>query len=368
MISTSKKTNTRESAATLANTFPAGEIAVDAPLQKHITTDRSALIRWVVAGVAVLGLVVFPLINSTDTFGINLLTQTLILSLFAMSLDMIMGYVGLTSFGHAVFYGVGGYCVGMMMTRFNLPDFWLSLVAALVVSAIVALVLGYFCIRTSGVYFFMLTLAFAQMFQTLATQWDALGSSDGFSLQKPDITIFGLSIHEQIPFYMFVLVCFLGGYFIMRMIVQSAFGLALIGIRDNEGRMSALGYQTRNFKLVAYMVSGALSGLAGALAAYFNGYIGPNAFDWGTSGMVMVMVLLGGKGTLIGPILGAFFINYLQSFLSSRNETFGTFAVSDRWYMVLGAIFIIFVLVAPNGLLGAWYSASGRVKSWLAKR
>ncbi len=154
----------------------------------------------------------------------------------------------------------------------------------------------------------------------------------------------------------------------MRMVVRSAFGPALIGIRDNEGRMTALGYQTRNFKLVAYMVSGAFSGLAGALAAYFNGYIGPHAFDWGTSGMVMIMVLLGGKGTLIGPILGAFFINYLQSFLSSRTETFGTFVVADRWFMVLGVIFILFVLVAPNGLLGAWDSVSGRVKRWTAKR
>lgn len=356
-----KKTDKQESAVTVAGT-------VESVANPNKPLVRPGWLRWAAGGLAVILLAAFPFIKSEDTYAINLLTQTLILALFASSLNLIMGYTGLTSFGHAVFFGVGGMSVGVMITRWHFPNFWLGLLLAFVLAGVVALVLGFFSIRTSGVYFFMLTLAFAEMFRTVVSQWDYTGSSDGMSAVRPEFNLLGLNFKEQIPFYLLVLVLFLAGFFILRKIVRAPFGQALVGIRDNEERMAALGYQTRNFKLVAFVVSGAIAGVAGALNVYFNGYVGSNSFDWGTSGAVMIMVLLGGKGTMIGPVVGAFFVNYLQSFLSSRTEKIGTFVFADRWLMVLGLIFIVFVLVAPNGLIGLWTTLSGRVKKWASKR
>jgi branched-chain amino acid transport system permease protein len=323
---------------------------------------------WLVSGLAVLLLVVYPLINSADTYGINLLTQILIAAIFALSYDLIFGYTGLLSFGPAAYYGLGAFGAGLLVARLEISNFWLSLLAAIVVSSIGAVILGFFSIRTSGVYFMMLTLALAQMLYSIAFKWEFTGSSDGLPFTRPEFSLFGFSLKDLIPFYLFVLFCFLVCYIGLTVIIGSPFGKSLKGIRDNEHRMTAIGYKTNNFKLVAFVLAGGMAGLSGGLNALFTGFVGANTLNWLNSGAVLIMVLLGGKGTLIGPVLGAFFIIYVQSLIQGSTIPIGNYTLADRWLSVLGIIFIIFVLFSPNGIVGLGKSMVRRVKEWQQKR
>ncbi len=314
-------------------------------------------LKWGGAGLAVLFLVSYPLLNNQDSFGINLLTETLIFGLLAMSLDLLLGYTGLVSFGHAAYFGLGAYTAGILTAQLKLNNLLIGLLMGLCVAGLGALVLGYLSIRTSGIYFLMLTLAFSQMLYAVAFKWsDVTGGSNGLSLTRPPVDLPGLSwdFKDRTSFYFLALGCFLAGFFILRQVILSPFGRSLVGIRDNENRMAALGYQTRNFKLIAFVIAGSLGGLAGALNAYNNGFVSSNEFYWTTSGAVMVMVLLGGKGSLVGPVLGAFLVRYAEQFIQAQNFRLGTFVVSERWLMVLGFIFIAFVLAAPGGITGLW--------------
>ena len=309
---------------------------------------------WAVGGVVVLALIAYPFVNPSDTFGINLLVQILITAIFALSYDLIFGYTGLLSFGQASYYGLGGFAAGLLVARFNISNFWLSLLVAIVVASLGAAILGIFSIRTSGVYFMMLTLALAQMLFSLASKWDFTGSSDGVTFTRPEFSIFGFSLTDLVPFYLFVLFAFVVCFLVLTMVIRSPFGQALKGIRDNENRMTAVGYQTRNFKLVAFIIAGAIAGLAGGLNALSNGFVGANTLNWVNSGAVLVMVLLGGKGTLVGPVVGAFFTIWLQSQIQGSGSSIplGNYTLADRWLSVLGIIFMVFVLFAPNGLVG----------------
>ncbi len=327
--------------------------------------------KWIAGALAIILLIVYPLVNSQDTFGLTLLTETLIFGLFAISLDLLLGYTGLVSFGHATYFGLGAYTAGIMAANLKIPNFLLGLLAGLVVSGLVALVLGYFCIRTSGIYFLMLTLAFSQMLYALAFKWtDVTGGSNGLPLPQPQFNLFGLqyNIGEKTPFYFTTLVIFLLAFFLLRQVVRSPFGHTLVGIRDNENRLAALGYHSRNFKLVAFVIAGGLGGVAGVLNAYHNGFVSSSEFYWTTSGLVMVMVLLGGKGSLVGPVLGAFFVRYLEQIIQGQNAKIGSFVVSERWLMVLGIIFIVFVLFAPGGLVGLWNSFTTRASRLIRSR
>jgi branched-chain amino acid transport system permease protein len=178
----------------------------------------------------------------------------------------------------------------------------------------------------------------------------------------------GFSLKDLVPFYLFVLVCFLVCYIGLTVIIGSPFGKALKGIRDNEHRMTAIGYKTNNFKLVAFVLAGGMAGLSGGLNALFTGFVGANTLNWLNSGAVLIMVLLGGKGTLIGPVLGAFFIIYVQSLIQGSTIPIGNYTLADRWLSVLGIIFIIFVLFSPNGIVGLGKSMVRRVKEWQQKR
>ncbi|NWJ98415.1 MAG: branched-chain amino acid ABC transporter permease [Chloroflexi bacterium] len=316
--------------------------------------------KWLAGGLAVLFLITYPLLNGQDAFGLNLLTETLIFALFALSLDLLLGYTGLVSFGHATYFGLGAYSAGILTAQLKNSNFLLGLLMGVLVAGLGALVLGFFSIRTSGIYFLMLTLAFSQMCYALAFKWnDVTGGSNGLPVPKPEFSLVGwqLDLGDGTVFYFVVLTCFLAGFFGLRQVVHSPFGRTLIGIRDNEKRLAALGYQTSNFKLMACVIAGALGGLAGALNAYHNGFVSANEFYWTTSGLVMVMVLLGGKGSLIGAVLGAFFVRYAEQFIQGQQTAkLGTFVVSERWQMVLGLIFILCVLLAPGGLVGLWQS------------
>jgi branched-chain amino acid transport system permease protein len=309
--------------------------------------------RWVLPVVLFVLLVVYPFV--VPPYLLSLLTEVFIYGIFAMSLDLILGYTGLVSFGHAAFFGVGAYAAGIAAVRLS-PHMGLTLPLALVAAALAALVIGYLSIRAAGIYFLMLTLAFAQVLYAVAFKWTPVtGGSNGLSgIPRPALGLIagGNELAEPARFYLFTFVIFVLVFCGLRRVVGSPFGHVLVGIRENEARMSAIGYDVARFKLAAFVLAGVLAGLAGALNTYLNVFVSPSQLNWTTSGQVMVMVIIGGVGTLVGPVLGAGLVLLLQNLVSSQTE---------RWPMIMGAVFIIFVLVAPFGIVGLWDRLVARV-------
>lgn len=290
----------------------------------------------------VLGL---PLILSS--FGIIVAAEIFIMAIFAMSLGVIIGYAGLVSLGHAAFFGTGAYTIALLGQQF--ANMYLLLVAVLLISGILALVSGALFVRSSGAYFLMLTLAFGQVLFAIAFQAESVtGGADGMSVSATPTFGFG-EITGGIGLYYMMAVFFLLCYALLLLFISSPAGKVVRGVMENESRMKALGYNTYSYKLLAYTLSGMIAGLAGALYAYFNFYVTPDLLAWVFSGTALIMVILGGVGTLLGPAIGAGFFIILQSYLSSYTE---------RWELVLGLIFIAFVLLGRGGifhlLLSAW--------------
>jgi branched-chain amino acid transport system permease protein len=318
--------------------------------------SRRALLGggWLLTTVALAALAVYPF--AAPPYLLSLLTEILIYGIFAMSLDLILGYTGLVSFGHAAFFGVGAYVAGIVAVRLT-PHLGVTLPLALVGAALAALVIGYLSIRTSGIYFLMLTLAFAQVLYAVAFKWTPVtGGSNGLSgIPRPALGLVpgGGELADPVRFYFFILVVFLLVYYGLRRVVASPFGHALVGIRENEARMAAIGYDVARYKLAAFVLAGVLAGLAGALNTYLNVFVSPAQLNWPTSGQVLVMVIIGGAGTLVGPVLGAALVLLLQNLVSSQTE---------RWPMIMGGVFIVFVLVARFGLIGIWDRAVGRLR------
>jgi branched-chain amino acid transport system permease protein len=301
---------------------------------------------WLLPATLLALLLVYPLVM--PPYLLSVLTEILILGIFAMSLDLILGYTGLISFGHAAFFGVGAYVAGVAAVRLS-PHLGVTLPLALLGAGLAALIIGYLCIRASGIYFLMLTLAFAQVLYAVAFKWTPVtGGSNGLSgIPRPTLGLLpgGGDLSDPTRFYFLVLLCFLAVYYGLRRVVASPFGRTLVGIRENEARMSAIGCDVARFKLAAFVLAGVLAGLSGALMTYLNVFVSPAQLNWTTSGQVLVMVIIGGAGTLIGPVLGAALVLLLQNFVSAQ---------TDRWPMIMGAVFIIFVLVARFGLIGLW--------------
>jgi branched-chain amino acid transport system permease protein len=245
------------------------------------------------------------------------------------------------SFGHSAFFGVGGYVAALALAAHPGPIGALLLPA--LAGALAALVIGFFSTRVSGVYFIMLTLAFSQMFYAYAFQAAWLGAEDGIT-GVPRPTLLGVSTGEGWTFHVYVVALAGLAALFLRRVVRSPFGHVLAGIQENEGRMEAVGYPVRRYKLLAFVLAGTLAGLAGSLYAQFSGSITPDAFFWTTSGEALLMVILGGTGTLGGAVLGAAAFILLQSLVSTYTE---------RWMLILGVTFILFVLFAPGGIVGA---------------
>lgn len=274
-------------------------------------------------------------------YPVRLLQEILIWGVFAMSLDLLMGYAGMVSFGHSAFFGIGAYVAAVALT--TSPGALSALVLPAGVAALAALVIGFFSIRVSGVYFIMLTLAFSQMFYAVAFQSARLGAEDGI-VGVPRGRVLGLDTADPWVFHLYVVAVFaLVGLALWR-IVRSPFGHVLRGIHDNEARMQAVGYDVQRYKLLAFVIAGTVAGLAGALYTQFAGFITPDAFFWTTSGEALLMVIIGGTGTLGGAVLGSAAFILLQSLVSSYTE---------RWMLILGLTFILFVLFAPGGVVGA---------------
>ena len=297
---------------------------------------------WAAVALAalVVGLAAYPLWGGP--YAVKLVQEILIWGLFAMSLDLLMGHAGMVSFGHSAFFGVGGYVAALALTRQG-PGLGAGLLLPMLAAALAALVIGFFSIRVGGVYFIMLTLAFSQMFYAVTFQAAWLGAEDGI-VGVPRPRALGLDLAPPGRFHLYVLALVGLGALALRAVVRSPFGHVLRGIHENEARMEAVGYAVGRHKLVAFIVAGTVAGLAGALYTQLNGSITPDAFLWTTSGEALLMVIIGGTGTLGGAVLGAAAFILLQSLVSSYTE---------RWMLILGATFVLLVLFAPGGVVGA---------------
>ena len=274
------------------------------------------------------------------TYYVRLFTLALIWAIFAMSLDLILGLGGIVSLGHAVFFGIATYTVAISALHLT-SSLVLQFALALLVSAFSALLIGWLLLKSRGVYFMMLTIAFSQVFRAIAHTWRSVtGGGDGLTnIPKPAWTA---SIE---PFFYFTLAVFILVYLFLRFFRKSRAGISLIGIRESEKRMTSLGFNVNRIKLLSFVISGGLGGLAGILYVYFNGYVGPDYFAVDTSAQAIIMIILGGAGTLAGPIIGSFFLVYMKDILST---------VTERWTLILGILFILVVVFAPSGVVGLW--------------
>jgi branched-chain amino acid transport system permease protein len=277
------------------------------------------------------------------SYGISLLTQMLIFALLAMSLDILVGYAGLVSLNHASFFGIAAYTVGILSTH-GYNNFWLGLAAGVVAALLLGLVLGLLVLRSSGPYFLMITLAFGQMLFALAWKWRFLtGGDDGLpGIARPDLGI-PVSLWPTSNFYYLVLAVWTLSLVFLYWFIRSPRGKSIVGTRESESRMQALGYNTWAIKYLAYVLAGGVAGLAGVLHVYYNGFVSPQELNWTMSGTILLMVIIGGAGTLFGPALGAGIIVLLQNLVSSYTE---------RWPLAMGIVFILCVMYSRSGLWG----------------
>ena len=294
-------------------------------------------------------LAAFPLIGST--FYIQLGAKIMIMAIFAMSLDLLVGHTGLVSLGHAAYFGLAAYMLALITPKYEAASLWLTLPVAIVAAAAAALVIGFLVVRTRGVYFIMVTLAFAQMLYSLFHDTKLGGGSDGIYINiRPELTVGSikpLDLEDPVQFYYLVLMFMLGVYAFLNKLRCAPFGRALAGIRANENRMRSIGYPVFGYKLGAFVLAGALAGLAGYLAACQFGFVNPEILAWHQSGTVLMMVILGGMGRFHGAIIGAFAYILLQELLSA-SAMFGAYA--KHWQLAMGSLIVLIVLVLPRGL------------------
>jgi branched-chain amino acid transport system permease protein len=297
--------------------------------------------RALTAIVFLLLLVSPPFLSS---FLLTLLTQSLIYAILAMSLDILLGYTGLASLGHAAYFGLGAYSVGILSTRYG-AGFWLILPAGVLLAVAVAAIFGLVALRATGVYFLMITLALGMVVWGLAHRWVTMTQGDnGISaIPRPDLGL-PWSFAYSIPFYYFALAGFLITFWILRLIVRSPFGRSLVGIRESESRMRTLGYNVWLHKYIGFVIAGGFGGFAGVQWAYYNGFVSPIDVQLATSVEALLMVALGGRATLVGPALGAGVIVLLKNLVS---------VYTHRWLLILGCVYIATIVYAPEGIVGA---------------
>ncbi len=278
-------------------------------------------------------------------FYTELVGKAIIFGIFAMSLDLLVGYTGLVSFGHAAYFGIAAYCAALMSPKYSAASLWLTLPSSILISALAAFIIGIFALRTKGIYFIMVTLAFAQLVYFIFHDTPLGGGSDGIYLNvKPSseilgVTPFDLSNHDHM--YYFILGMMILVYLFLKKVLESPFGRVLVGIKSNEHRMQSLGYTTFNYKLAAFSIAGGLGGLAGYLYASMFGFVTPELLSWHQSGNVLLMVILGGMGSLIAALAGSFAFIFMQEMFSSATK---------HWQLVMGLVIVGAVLFMPGGL------------------
>ena len=305
---------------------------------------KSFTVSKAVTALMLAGLVLLPLYSQLtgNIFIMTLFTRIIILALAAASLNLIMGFGGMMSFGHAAYLGIGGYAVGMLAQE-GVGSGWIQFPVALAASAIYALVIGALSLRTRGVYFIMITLAFAQMAYYVASGLARYGGDDGLTVYKRSDFSGLINLGNRTQFYYLCLACLFGVMVLIWRIVNSRFGLVVQGLRSNEQRMQAIGFPAKRYQLVCFVISGTMCGLAGALLANNTDFVSPAVMYWTRSGDLMVMVILGGMGTLFGPVMGAVVFLLLEEFLSQ---------ITEYWALIMGPLLLLIVLFARGGIMG----------------
>ena len=296
--------------------------------------------------------------SGAEGYVLSLLTRVMIFGIAAMALDLILGYGALVSFGHAAFLGLGGYAVGILASH-GFEDALIQIPVALLASAAFAFVTGAISLRTKGVYFIMITLAFGQMLYFLATSLAPYGGDDGMTLASRSLVAGFDWLENDFTFYWICLLCLFGAYALSRSIVASRFGRVLRGTRENAIRMEAIGFRPFRFQLAAYVISGMMAGLAGCLLANQAEFVSPAFMTWQRSGELIFMVVLGGLGSLHGAIIGAAAFLLLEEFLPEILHAVSFFLaeetrahLAENWKMVFGPLLILIVLFIRGGIMG----------------
>jgi branched-chain amino acid transport system permease protein len=308
---------------------------------------------WIVSLLVLM--IAFPLAAEhwDQLFYVGFASRVMIYAIAATSLNLILGYGGMVSFGHAAYLGAGAYAVGVLMQQ-GVASAWLAWPAAMLISAVFAAVIGAICLRTRGVYFIMITLAFAQMMYYVFVSLRSYGGEDGFTLARRSALGFGLDLKSDVTFYYVVLALLLAAILLLNRLAHARFGRVLDGIRENETRMQAIGFTTYRYKLIAFTIAGAVAGLAGALLANQSSFVSPALLHWSQSGTLMIMVILGGVGQLYGGILGAAVYLILEEVLSAR---------TIYWQLALGIVLLAVVLYAKRGIAGIVAQLAARVRT-----
>ncbi len=307
---------------------------------------RSLAINGSILAIAIAFPVAMELMN--QQFYISFGTRILVYAIAASSLNLALGYGGMVSFGHAAFFGAGAYIVGILAAE-GVRSAWIAFPAAIAVAAIAALVIGALSLRTRGVYFIMITLAFAQMMYYVFVSLKAYGGDDGLSMPGRSTLGFGLDLAHDLTRYYVVLAALAAVLYFLHRLVHSRFGRVIEAIRENETRAAAIGYPVYGYKLLCFVISGAIAGLAGVLIANHTSYVSPALLHWIQSGTLMIMVILGGVGRFWGGPVGAVVLLTLEEALSG-SPLLGDYAL--HWQLPVGVILLMVVLFAPQGIAG----------------
>jgi len=317
---------------------------LDASLDAAPPFRPTALAAFIIVLVAMLALIPLYARLTGDSFVLTLFTRVLILALAAVSLNLIIGYGGMVSFGHAAYLGIGGYAVGMLAKE-GIASGLVQWPVAIAASALFALVVGALSLRTRGVYFIMITLAFAQMIYFVAIGLDRYGGDDGLTIYKRSQFGGVFDLNNKTLFYYLCFALLLASIYLVSRLINSRFGLAIRGARSNDRRMRAIGFPTFRYRLVCFVIAGALCGLAGALLANHTNFISPAMMHWTRSGDLIVMVVLGGLGSLFGPLIGAVTFLLLEEALSR---------VTQYPDLILGPLLLLVAIYVHGGIAGSF--------------
>jgi branched-chain amino acid transport system permease protein len=315
---------------------------LDSSLEADPPFRLTALAAFTIVLVAILALIPFYARLTGDSFVLTLFTRVLILAIAAVSLNLIIGYGGMVSFGHAAYLGIGGYAVGILAKE-GIASGLVQWPVAIAASALFALVVGALSLRTRGVYFIMITLAFAQMIYFVAIGLDRYGGDDGLTIYKRSQFGGVLDLNNKTLFYYLCFALLLASIYLISRLINSRFGLAIRGARSNDRRMCAIGFPTFRYKLACFVIAGALCGLAGALLANHTNFISPAMMHWTRSGDLIVMVVLGGLGSLFGPLIGAVTFLLLEEVLSR---------VTQYPDLILGPVLLLVAIYVHGGIAG----------------
>jgi branched-chain amino acid transport system permease protein len=291
----------------------------------------------------VLGIILIILPPFTSSYVQSMIVKILIFGIFAMSLNLLWGYTGLFSLGHAAYFGIAGYSTGILIVSYGIGSFWISAPVSVLLATLFAAILGIPALRVGGAYFLLVTLAIGELFYSIAVKWrNVTGGSNGLpGIPYPDLGLPGLTMNAT-SFYYFIFIAFIISAFLMYRIIHSPFGYALQGIRENEPRMRALGYNTWLYKYIIFIVAGLFAGVAGVLFAHYGRIMVPGHLGVMTSTLAMLMVILGSSSKVFGPVLGAALVVLLEHITSIY--------IPARWPLILGGVFVISVMFLPGGV------------------